>query len=338
MRCLHCGSTLSAFKKLTDSDFCSMEHRDQFYTEQQQLIRERLKYSRTRLHRLSRDAADARAAAPKTSPVLEAQAPAKIAAFLASLPGLHDRSLCLQWVSQINPELSPANPPARRERFRERRLLLPLIPDFPWARYNPGLLSIGSFEPAQSDGEIAYGSVFKLSGAVAFGFTPASLATLRRPEVITLPARSVSRLRMARPKTVVSFGPVSLCIVARQCALPEFGYRSFIELAPTEQLLPRRTLEASAIEIATGLAISGSLRLRSEQGARSLRFLDRAFKMRPRAGVLPADLPLMRQMTPETLASTASPVRPSDRAVASSFSTGANRPIPSLSAPWSNRL
>ena len=54
MRCLHCGNTLSAFKKLTDGDFCSTEHRGKFYTEQQRLIIERLKHSAARFHRLRR--------------------------------------------------------------------------------------------------------------------------------------------------------------------------------------------------------------------------------------------------------------------------------------------
>ena len=80
MRCLHCGSTLSTFKKLTDSDFCSAQHRDLFYTEQQKLILERLRTSATRFHRLRRGSTvDTVVAPPK---VEEAQAPAKLAAFL----------------------------------------------------------------------------------------------------------------------------------------------------------------------------------------------------------------------------------------------------------------
>src|SRR3954447_9349131 len=88
MRCLHCGSTLSAFKKLTDSDFCSTEHRDQFYTEQQRLIVERLKHSAARFHRLRRGGVGevARVAAAVAAQVVEAQPPAKIAAFLSAIP------------------------------------------------------------------------------------------------------------------------------------------------------------------------------------------------------------------------------------------------------------
>ena len=314
MRCLHCGSTLSAFKKLTDSDFCSTEHRDQFYTEQQRLIVERLKHSGARFHRLRRGGVgdSARAAAPAVPPVLEAQAPAKIAAYLSAVLDPLGRSLSLQFLPQIDPELVATNPPARQIRSGARQLLSGLIPDMLWPRYNPGLLSCVSFELADESSDIAYGSIFKLTASFAFGFTPASLIVLRRPDALNLPARAALAPRMMKPKPTISLGPVRLRVEAKKSALSGLGYRHFIELAPIERPMPEAYLDASPVEIAIGIGIPASLRVRSEQKARGLAFLDRVFRMRPRSGVLPSDLPATRQMLLEPLPASISPFRPRD--------------------------
>jgi hypothetical protein len=46
MRCLQCGKQLALLKKLTESDFCSAEHRKLFLDEQQRLMLERLSSNR----------------------------------------------------------------------------------------------------------------------------------------------------------------------------------------------------------------------------------------------------------------------------------------------------
>ena len=249
------------------------------------------------------------------APAIEAQAPAKIAAFLSVFPDLHDRSLCLQFLPQIDPELSAANPPVRQERLRGRQLLLSLIPEFPWPRYNSGFLDSRSLEPVESNEDIAYESALRLRGSVVFGFAPASVMMLRAPDVITLPVKSIFKLRLARPKPAVSFGPVRLFTTEKHRALPGFGYRSFVELVPVEQPLSQKISPASPVELTSPLAISGSLRVRSESTARGLGFLDRVFKMRPRMAVLCVDLPLMWQIASEPLSSTVNLIRPSDLGV-----------------------
>src|SRR5829696_3245468 len=93
MRCLHCGSTLSAFKKLTDADFCSAEHRDVFYSEQQRLILARLKHSADRQNRLRRPSSATESTRVTVNPGTVAaaqQAPAPIAAFLLPKPELQN--------------------------------------------------------------------------------------------------------------------------------------------------------------------------------------------------------------------------------------------------------
>jgi hypothetical protein len=312
MRCLHCGSTLSAFKKLTDSDFCSTEHRDQFYTEQQRLIVERLKHSAARFHRLRRGGIEelARVAAAVAAQVVEAQPPAKIAAFLSAIPDGQDRSLCLQFLPQLDPDLVATNPPGRRIRSIARHYLSSLIPDLPWPRYNPGLLSCDSYELAEASSDIAYGSIFELTARVAIGFSPASLMLSRRPDVLSRPARKLSVPRMAKPKPTISLAPVRLPIGPGRYALAEFGYRNFVDLAPVKQSLPERFLDASPIEIATGLEIPASLRFRSEQKMRGIGFLDRVYKVRPRSGILPTDLPAIRPVAVEPIAAALSALRP----------------------------
>ena len=147
MRCLHCGNTLSAFKKLTDGDFCSTEHRDKFYTEQQRLIIERLKHSAARFHRLRRGGFG------EVARVVEVQPPAKMATFLSAIPDARDQSPCLQFIPQVAPDLVATDPPEWRLAFAAEQYLSPRIPDLPWPRYNPGLLSCDSYELVEAGSE-----------------------------------------------------------------------------------------------------------------------------------------------------------------------------------------
>ena len=108
MRCLQCGSTLSAFKKLTDADFCSAEHRDVFYSEQQRLILARLKHSADRQMRLRRPATAAEATRVSVNPAavpVEEPVPAPIAAFLLPKPELQNSA----WRSRCRRDSSPCD-------------------------------------------------------------------------------------------------------------------------------------------------------------------------------------------------------------------------------------
>jgi len=52
MLCLHCGKEVSLFKKLSDAQFCSAEHRQHFYDDQQRLMLERVQAAAARAQRL----------------------------------------------------------------------------------------------------------------------------------------------------------------------------------------------------------------------------------------------------------------------------------------------
>ncbi len=69
MRCLLCGRELALLKKLTDSEFCSPEHRTEFYDNQQRLIIERLQGNALRL-RAYRQKLDRQSALPPFAPFL----------------------------------------------------------------------------------------------------------------------------------------------------------------------------------------------------------------------------------------------------------------------------
>ena len=134
MRCLHCGSTLSALKKFTDADFCSTEHRDLFFADHQRLIVERLKSSAARFQRLRRGGAgpDPTRATTPTVVVEQAQAPAPMGAFLYPQPEFFNRGFNLLYISQVNPELGPAKPQSRPSRPFVSAVTSALIRDLPW--------------------------------------------------------------------------------------------------------------------------------------------------------------------------------------------------------------
>jgi hypothetical protein len=54
MRCQFCGNIIGMYRKLTDSEFCSADHRQQHELEQQQFLMDRLRTAAVRVQ-LSRD-------------------------------------------------------------------------------------------------------------------------------------------------------------------------------------------------------------------------------------------------------------------------------------------
>ncbi len=114
MRCLHCGNTLSALKKLTDSGFCSTDHRDVFYADQQRLILERLRVSGQRFQRISRGNTKTETRRPVSdvaAPVDQYPAPAPLGTFLYAKPENSDRKSPLLFFSVF---LNASTPVFRR--------------------------------------------------------------------------------------------------------------------------------------------------------------------------------------------------------------------------------
>lgn len=131
MRCVHCGSPISAFKKLTDSDFCSAGHRDRFHAEQQRLILERLQHSAERLQRL-------RSAATPEPPRPAPSEPPANTAFFWTGPEIRNRPAALFALPPISSEIFSTVFPPRTIGAKSARLLCKSIPDFPWPKYNSG--------------------------------------------------------------------------------------------------------------------------------------------------------------------------------------------------------
>jgi tetratricopeptide (TPR) repeat protein len=73
MRCLHCGNEVSLFKKLSDAQFCSTEHRQHFYGDQQRLMLERVQASASRLRKLRQAAAGDQSAGAAPDPAVAAE-------------------------------------------------------------------------------------------------------------------------------------------------------------------------------------------------------------------------------------------------------------------------
>lgn len=80
MRCQFCGNVIGVYRKLTDTDFCSAEHRQKHDHEQQQILVDRLRNAGVRVQ-LSRDRSIARRTAA-TAPADPGPAP-----FLLPSPG-----------------------------------------------------------------------------------------------------------------------------------------------------------------------------------------------------------------------------------------------------------
>jgi len=65
MRCLHCGNEVSLLQKLSDPQFCSAEHRQNFHDDQQRLMLQRLeRFRRERRSDAATISVSEKAAAP----------------------------------------------------------------------------------------------------------------------------------------------------------------------------------------------------------------------------------------------------------------------------------
>ncbi|HYP05832.1 MAG TPA: hypothetical protein VER03_06315 [Bryobacteraceae bacterium] len=315
MRCLHCGSTLSAFKKFTDGDFCSAEHRDGFYAEQQRLILDRLKQAAGRFQRLR---TPIRAAALTRTPVVsvpaEPQPPAPIAAFL--LPKLEPgtsplRLLCL---SALGAELSPPTIPqfsvASAEKGRQR--FCSLAPDLPWPRYNPGLLWYSELLLDASETPDYLPSLGALGFAPSLAFPAPGLLLSRRPDIANRPtiARRMP-LRVARPKGAVSLAPVRLATACSRLIVGGYGFQPLRGVSPIVPTALRPFLGATPLEIGPSRQpLAESVRFHQDVSVKGMSFLDRIYRMRPRYGVASEAVPVMRVCNPEPLPASLSVAQP----------------------------
>ena len=144
MRCVHCGNSISAFKKLTDSNFCSAEHRDRFQAEQQRLILDRLRHSAEQLQRLRR-------VSPPERPRIAPTEPPAIHSFFSTSPEIRNRPEVLFALPPIFPEIPTPAIPARSIGGKSTSpFLSKLIPDFPWPKYNSGFRQPATYPPLDS--------------------------------------------------------------------------------------------------------------------------------------------------------------------------------------------
>ena len=184
-----------------------------FYSEQQRLILARLKHSADRQTRLRRPATAAESTRVTVNPVVvavEEQVPAPIAAFLLPKPEMQSSGWELAFLPAIWREQEAA--------FRPRPLVIlagyrfcPLVPDFPWPRYNPGLQSVSESLLEGTTFLHRFPSLEYLGFVSAFAFDPSGLLASRRPEVANGPIGFIRpALRLARPKSSVALSPVRL--------------------------------------------------------------------------------------------------------------------------------
>jgi hypothetical protein len=312
MRCLQCGSTLSAFKKLTDSDFCSAEHRDSFYGEQQRLILDRLKQSATRFHRLRRITLDAGSnLAAQVIATPEAQAPAKIAAFLyAKLEAQQRPSPLRFFLALFEAEGKPLTPQRNAAKISPV-LFGPPIPDLPWPRYNAGLRSFEGLMQTELAQTASYGPSWNPERIVRTAIELSELFPSVGPDAVDVLFERAISLRMAKPKPHIV---VSLSRAARLCSTVDVltlaGYRNFVELTPIHPPRREARVETNPIEVTTALGIPASLRLRPGAAAQSIAFLDRIYRMRARSGVQSPSVPAMQSVALDLVFSPLEPIRP----------------------------
>ena len=331
MRCLHCGSTLSAFKKLTDADFCSAEHRDAFYTEQQRLIVARLKQAADRYHRLRQPSktADPVIAAVTAAPLpTDAQAPAPLGKFLAAKLEAHARAISLAFLPAVEWEQRPAYGSTVLNIILEQRFC-PLLPDLPWPRYNPGLQFLSDLLlDATSSVRSRLAGLESQSFVSSFAFSAAAgLMVPRRPDIASPPTAAIATvaLRMAKPKARVALGRVRFAVSKSALGMDGCGFERLPAVGPSEPSPLASFFDVSPIAVIATSGIPASLRLSASPGAKALSFLDRIYRMRPRFGVTSADVPAIRRINLEPLPATAVSVRPSrmeDKTSTTSAATG----------------
>jgi hypothetical protein len=294
MRCLHCGNEVSLLLKLTDAQFCSAEHRQNFYDDQQRLILERLQASAARFNRYRRSAAT-----PVTAAIpAEAPAPAAIASFrIQQTPELNAREFTLFMLGALDAAALPATLPAllSSPSTGYRRLSAPVF-DIPWAKYNAGLLAFDEILPELEFKQIVAGLALSTPirdwGTLAKGRLvdfgqPHAAGRGRSFPIATIETAwdlfavgvnlNTAKLRrsIVRPPLVLP-GFRKVGIVAPRIfngnTAPFIG-------APPELLVPPTAVSWNALQLDAG----------SRQ--RGMAFLDRVFRMRARSGILSKDMP-----------------------------------------------
>lgn len=147
MRCQFCGNVIGVYRKLTDTEFCSADHRQKHEQEQQQILVDRLRNAGVRVQ-LSRDRSIARrtAAAAPADPgpapfLLPSPGPVAGAVRLASCGAFNNFDVQVA-IPELTWQRSAAAPVAG---FR---------PNLPWPCKHSELRT---FAPFGSDSELAYG-------------------------------------------------------------------------------------------------------------------------------------------------------------------------------------
>lgn len=313
MRCLHCGNTLSALKKLTDSGFCSTDHRDVFYADQQRLILERLRVSGQRFQRINRGSAatELRRPAPGTAAqVDQCPAPAPLSAFLYAKPENSDRHSPLLFFSVFLNASTLVFPPAPSRRTGRVGLFASLLSDFPWPRYNPGLKAFLGLLAVTDARTIGFSSSLRVNGFVSSNIEPGALLPPRQPDAASMVLARPFVLRMARPKPALALGPLNAPVNRRVFDLLLMSYLPPIELAAIDLPGQERVFHATPLESAALQSIADGVKLRSIVPPRMVCFLDRVYRMRPKTGSPSQDVPVMLHSVLEFLSSSATPLYP----------------------------
>ena len=189
MRCLHCGNTLSALKKLTDSGFCSTDHRDVFYGDQQRLILERLRVSGQRFQRIGRGNTKTETRRPISDVAAQVDqypAPAPLGTVLYAKRENSDRKSPLLFFSVFLNASTPVFPPAPSRRFGQAGLFGKLLTDFPWPRYNPGLKAFLDLLAVNDAGTIRFSRSLRVNGFVSSQIDSGALLPSRRPDAASM--------------------------------------------------------------------------------------------------------------------------------------------------------
>jgi hypothetical protein len=258
MRCLQCAKPLALLKKLTDSDFCSAEHRKLFLEEQQRLMIERLGANRLRILK-SRGTLDLPPATEIELPLVET--------VLAEAETVVLR-----------------NPPAATTIQSDLANLCQFLTE--------GVYPKADLAPPRYNGEAAPSDLRLVSSLLSLAIPAARTATARLLPVF-LPVRSSDRRYSS--SAVEEFEGANCDTVAGRdtirLPIPTHEARSLRTVAGAFRMRPRGPLGCSAVpefsiinpalEPAAGSIMRPRLQSR---GAREypLQFLDRFFRARPR--------------------------------------------------------
>jgi hypothetical protein len=298
MRCLHCGNEVSLLQKLSDAQFCSAEHRQQFYDDQQRLIMQRLQASAARLQDFRGGSRHAGGAVRIGGPSADVVAPAPIAPFFKYSATALQRALSLLMVGALDaPETRAILPVRAGTAARFRSLERPLFFDFPWAKYNPGLLSFPEIAPAGAEFDLISVALSRTTPIRDWGgLSAAALVPIRRPGALNAP-----RVRLVQPVTpswdLLIFLPdldsdrLRLPATSRAAAMPGLRDPKLASPQPAEPA-SRVLLSCRLVPLIIDPAVTWTgLRLDTSLRQRGMGFLDRVFRMRARGGVLSPKVP-----------------------------------------------